>query len=102
MTLPIIAAGGQGIISVAGNEVPAKMKKYTDTCLNGYMDEARKLHYELLPLMSANFWQSNPIPVKAALSMMGRMNNILRLPLVPLDQKYESELEKILQDLGVL
>ncbi len=102
MTLPLIAAGGKGIISVAGNEVPAKMKKYADTCLSGNMDEARKLHYELQPLMLANFWQSNPIPVKAALSMMGRMKNILRLPLVPLDNKFESQLEKILQDLGAV
>jgi 4-hydroxy-tetrahydrodipicolinate synthase len=102
MTLPLIAAGGKGIVSVAGNEVPSRMKAYTDACLSDDMKKARTLHYELQPLMLANFWQSNPIPVKAALSMMGHMENILRLPLVPLDKKFEPGLRDILDELGVL
>ena len=102
MTLPLIAAGGKGIVSVAGNEVPDKMKAFTEACLSDDIKKARSLHYELQPLMLANFWQSNPIPVKAAMSMMGRMENVLRLPLVPLDKKYEAGLRDILDELGVL
>lgn len=102
MSLPLIAAGGKGVVSVIGNEVPGKMKTFVDACLSDDIQNARKLHYELQPLMLANFWQSNPIPVKAAMSMMGRMENILRLPLVPLDKKFEPGLRDILDELGVL
>ena len=102
MTLPLIAAGGKGLVSVAGNEAPGLMSNYVQACLAGNMQRARKLHYRLLPLMKANFWQSNPIPVKAALSYMGRMQNSLRLPMVPLEIKYEAELKQILRDLNLL
>ena len=102
MTLPLIAAGGKGLVSVAGNEAPDLMSNYVQACLAGNMQRARKLHYRLLPLMKANFWQSNPIPVKAALSYMGKMQNSLRLPMVPLENKFEAELKQILRDLNLL
>ena len=102
MTLPLIAAGGKGLVSVAGNEAPGLMSNYVQACLAGNMQRARKLHYRLLPLMKANFWQSNPIPVKAALSYMGRMQNSLRLPMVPLENKFEAELKQILRNLDLL
>ncbi|MEX0684519.1 MAG: 4-hydroxy-tetrahydrodipicolinate synthase [Balneolales bacterium] len=102
MTLPTIACGGQGLISVAANEAPAMMKTYVDACLSGDFEKARLHHFNLLPLIRANFWESNPIPVKAALSYMGRMKNVLRLPMAPLDEKYVSELQDILQKLELI
>lgn len=102
MTLPLIAAGGRGVVSVAANEAPGLMKSYVDACLNSGIQEARDLHYKLLPLMKANFWQSNPIPVKAALAMMGHMENILRLPMVPLEEELEPKLKTVLNNLDLL
>lgn len=102
MTLPLIAAGGKGLVSVASNQAPGLMVNYVQTCLDGNIAEAQKLHYQLLPLMKANFWQSNPIPVKAALAYMGRMENKLRLPMIPLDSSYEEPLKQILKDLNLI
>jgi 4-hydroxy-tetrahydrodipicolinate synthase len=102
LTLPIIAAGGMGLVSVVGNEVPALTAAYVKACLAEDLDSARKLHYQLQPLMRFNFVETNPIPVKAALAMMGRMQNVLRLPLIPMDTKYEAELKGYLTDLGAL
>jgi 4-hydroxy-tetrahydrodipicolinate synthase len=83
LTLPVIAAGGDGLISVVSNEVPAAMTALVHLLLSGNIDNARSVHYRLLPLMDANFLESNPAPVKAALHCMGRIQNVLRLPLVP-------------------
>jgi len=102
MTLPLIAAGGKGLVSVASNQVPGLMNDYVQACLDGNLTKAQNLHYKLLPLMKANFWQSNPIPVKAALSLMGRMQNNLRLPMTPLDGGYKEELQQILKDLNLI
>jgi len=101
MTLPLIATGGRGVVSVAANEAPALMKQYLNACLNN-IQSARKLHYKLLPLMQANFWESNPIPVKAALAMMGRMGNNLRPPLTPLLESYRKPLKNILTKLELV
>jgi len=102
MTLPLIAAGGKGLVSVASNQVPGLMNDYVQACLDGNLTKAQNLHYKLLPLMKANFWQSNPITVKAALSLMGRMQNNLRLPMTPLDGGYKEELQQILKDLNLI
>jgi 4-hydroxy-tetrahydrodipicolinate synthase len=83
MALPLAAAGGDGVISVASNEVPGPMSTLVRHALAGRFAEAQRLLFELLPLFDLNFVESNPIPVKAALSLMGRMRNVLRLPLVP-------------------
>ncbi|MEX0928353.1 MAG: 4-hydroxy-tetrahydrodipicolinate synthase [Balneolales bacterium] len=101
MTLPTIASGGHGVISVAANEAPDLMKTYVDACLDGDFSKGRHYHYLLLPLLRANFWESNPVAVKAALSLMGRMKNTLRLPLVPMDEKYIPRLKMILSDIGL-
>lgn len=101
MTLPTIACGGNGVISVASNESPAHMKAYVEACLSGDFDEARRHHYKLLPLFQANFWESNPLPVKAALFYMGRMQNTFRLPLVPMDEKYSLPLQEVLRNLDL-
>ena len=101
LTLPIIAAGGAGLVSVVGNEIPKLTAEYVKTCLSGDFAAARKIHYRLQPLMGFNFVETNPIPVKAALALMGRMKNVLRLPLIPMDKKYEAELERHLRDLEI-
>jgi 4-hydroxy-tetrahydrodipicolinate synthase len=83
LAFPIVAAGGDGLISVVSNEVPAAMTALVRHALAGELDAARDWHYRLLPLMDANFLETNPMPVKAALAGMGRIRNVLRLPLVP-------------------
>ncbi|HWL73756.1 MAG TPA: 4-hydroxy-tetrahydrodipicolinate synthase, partial [Burkholderiaceae bacterium] len=81
LTLALIALGGEGLISVASNEAPALMSQLNDLALAGNWDDARKLHYRLLPLMEANFIESSPGPVKAAMALMGLLEENLRLPL---------------------
>lgn len=84
LTIPILALGGDGLISVISNAVPALMTKLVRVARAGDPAAARELHMQLLPWMRAAFIESNPVPVKAALAMMGKMENVLRLPLVPL------------------
>ncbi len=102
ITLQMMASGGVGAVSVASNIVPDRMKEFVDYALNNEMISARKLHYELLPLMNAGFWETNPIPVKAALSIMGRMKNQLRLPLEPLSIENEERLLELLEDYSLV
>jgi 4-hydroxy-tetrahydrodipicolinate synthase len=83
LTLSIITAGGDGLISVASNELPGPMTAFVHLCLSGELDSARRWQYRLLSLMDANFLETNPAPVKAALAHLGKIQNILRLPLVP-------------------
>src|SRR5438045_540748 len=84
VTLPLIALGADGIVSVASNEVPDLMSRMTQLALDGDWTEARALHYRILPLMEINFIESSPGPVKAAMVMMGLLEENFRLPLVPL------------------
>ncbi|MEO7455994.1 MAG: 4-hydroxy-tetrahydrodipicolinate synthase [Gemmatimonadaceae bacterium] len=86
LTLPILALGGDGLISVVSNVVPRLMSELVRLGREGRMEDARAVHYKLLPWMRAAFIESNPVPVKAALAMMGKCENVLRLPLVPLDE----------------
>jgi 4-hydroxy-tetrahydrodipicolinate synthase len=83
LTLPLMAIGGHGIISVAANEAPAEMTQMVELAERNDFAAARRLHRQLMPLMSANFVESNPIPVKAAMAAMGLLEEIYRLPLVP-------------------
>jgi 4-hydroxy-tetrahydrodipicolinate synthase len=99
--LPVIAAGGDGLISVVSNEVPAAMTALVQLLLSGDLENARSLHYRLLPLMDANFLETNPTPVKAALHLMGRIQNVLRLPLVPASEATRSSLRAALRSAGV-
>ena len=82
MTLPLMALGGKGIISVASNEIPAEMTKLASLCLQGDFAGARALHHRYLALMDINFVESNPLPVKAAMHLMGLLEPVWRLPLV--------------------
>src|SRR5215211_158466 len=102
ITLPLVALGGDGLISVASNEAPEMMSRMNDLALAGQWDEARALHYRLLPLMEGNFIESSPGPVKAAMAMMGLLEENLRLPLVPVQEKTRGQLRAILVELGPL
>ncbi len=102
VTLPIIALGGVGIISVVSNEIPAEMGALTRAALQNKWETARGLQRKYLPLMQANFIESNPIPVKAALAMMGRIEENYRLPLVPMKKENRAKLEKIVSELGLV
>jgi 4-hydroxy-tetrahydrodipicolinate synthase len=83
LTLPLMAIGGHGIISVIGNEAPAEMSRMVERAESGDFAGARAIHRQLMPLMSANFVESNPIPVKAAMAAMGLLEETYRLPMVP-------------------
>jgi 4-hydroxy-tetrahydrodipicolinate synthase len=102
ITLPVIALGGVGIISVASNEIPAEMGALTRAALQNKWDTARTLQNKYLPLMQANFIESNPLPVKAVLAMMGRIEEVYRLPLVPMKKDTRARLEQIAIDAGLL
>jgi 4-hydroxy-tetrahydrodipicolinate synthase len=102
LTLPLIALGGDGLISVASNEAPNLMSRMNDLALAGQWDEARALHFRLLPLMEGNFIESSPGPVKAAMALMGLLEENLRLPLVPVQEKTRARMREILTELGLL
>jgi 4-hydroxy-tetrahydrodipicolinate synthase len=101
LTLGIVAAGGDGVISVASNEVPGRMRSLVRLLLAGELEQARACHYRLLPLMDANFLETNPAPVKAALALTGRIRDVSRLPLVPVSEKTRTALATTLKELGV-
>jgi 4-hydroxy-tetrahydrodipicolinate synthase len=83
LTLPLMAVGGHGVVSVASNEAPAEMSRMVELAEQNDFDAARALHQQLMPLMTANFVESNPIPVKAAMAMLGLIEERYRLPMVP-------------------
>ena len=100
--LAIIGMGGEGLISVASNVIPAEMARIVDLGRNGDMEEARKLHYRYLELMELNFIESNPIPVKYALSRMGRVAERYRLPLCSLTAASKVRMDEELKKLGLI
>jgi 4-hydroxy-tetrahydrodipicolinate synthase len=101
-TFPLMALGGVGIISVISNEIPAQMTRLAHLLLEGKLETARQLHFSLLPLMQVNFIETNPIPVKAALAMMGMIEEVYRLPMVPMKPENRAKLEKVLAAQGLL
>src|SRR6201993_694661 len=102
VTLPVIALGGVGIVSVCSNEIPKEMSQLAAAALNNDWDKARRLQRQFLRLMQANFLESNPMPVKAVLAMMGRIEEVLRLPMLPVKPETRSKLEKIASEVGLL
>jgi 4-hydroxy-tetrahydrodipicolinate synthase len=102
VTLPLMALGGRGVISVASNEIPAEMSRLAALCLAGDFARAREIHRRYLPLMEINFVESNPGPVKAALAMMGLLEPEYRLPMVPPKPENQAKIEKVLEALGLL
>ena len=102
VTLPLIALGADGIVSVASNEIPDLMSRMTELALAGNWTEARTLHYRILPLMEINFIESSPGPVKAAMAMMGLLEENFRLPLVPIQEKSRARIREVINELGIL
>jgi 4-hydroxy-tetrahydrodipicolinate synthase len=102
MTLPAMAVGARGLVSVASNEAPAEMVQLVEAAERGDFTDALARHQRLLPLMNANFIESNPIPVKAAMAMMGLLEESFRLPMVPPRPETRERLATALAELGVL
>jgi len=102
LTLGVIAAGGHGLISVVSNAIPKAMTALCAAASAGRMDEARALHLRLHAICQTAFCESNPMPIKAAVAMLGRIENRLRLPLVPMDPKHEPRLRASLVEAGAL
>lgn len=101
LALPVIALGGAGLVSVASNEVPAEMSRMLDAALNDDWDLARKLHGQYLGLMTANFAESSPGPVKCVMAMMGRLEENYRLPMVPVSAGTRARLTRLVDELGL-
>lgn len=102
LTLPIMACGGEGVISVCANQVPREMRELTAACARGDWTEARRIHYRLLSLMNLNFLESNPVPVKASLAMLGLCGETFRSPLAPPGERTRGLLREALTELGLL
>ncbi len=102
MTLPLMAVGGKGLIATSSNVAPAPMLALVRAAAAGEFSRARELHYELLPLFDVLFCETNPIPVKTAVAMLGLCDDELRLPLTPLTQANRERLQGVLKELGIL
>jgi len=101
VTLPLIAVGGRGVISVAANEMPAEMTALVRAALDGRFADARRLNERLLPLLLANFVETNPIPVKHVLARLGLIEERYRLPLVPPSEATRRHLERVMEMVGL-
>jgi 4-hydroxy-tetrahydrodipicolinate synthase len=102
ITIPLIALGGRGIISVVSNEIPSEMAQLAQAALRGDFEPARQIQATYLPLMNVNFCESNPIPVKAAMALMGLLEPVYRLPMVPPAPANLARIEKVLETVGLL
>ena len=102
MALAAVGVGAHGLISVASNEVPAEMARMIHAALNNNWDQARELDKRYGRLLEANFWESNPAPVKTVLSLMGRSTDTVRLPLVPPTAATRARLERLVRELGLI
>ncbi len=102
-TMPMLALGGDGVICTCSNEIPGEMAEMCDAAFAGDWEQARLIHERWLPLMKANFAGGpNPVPVKAAMSMLGLCCDVLRMPLMPLDEPYRGRLRLVLESVGLL
>ncbi len=102
LTLPMMAVGGKGVITVTANIVPSDMARMVTAFSANRVEEARQLHYKLSPLFAALFLETNPIPVKEALAMMGKIDGELRLPLCPMAADPREKLTRALKDYGLI
>src|SRR5262249_38751956 len=101
ITIPLISLGGRGVISVVSNEIPGEMTKLTQLALAGGFEAARAMQRKWLPLMEVNFVESNPIPVKAAMAIMGLLEPVWRLPMVPPLPQNQAKIEAVLKAAGL-
>lgn len=102
LTLPMMAVGGKGVITVTANIMPAEMAGLVQAFAEGRVEEARRLHFKLSPLFAALFYETNPIPVKEALGLMGRIDPELRLPLCPMGQDTREKLIGVLKEAALI
>jgi len=102
LTLPLMAVGGKGLISVASNEIPADMVEMVQAAARGDFDTARRVHNRIMPLMQINFVESNPVPVKAAMAAMGLLEPIYRLPMCPPTAASQEKILRVLKELQLL
>ena len=102
LTLPLMAVGGHGIVSVASNEIPAEMVRMVEAAERNDFAAARAYHARILPLMSINFVESNPQPVKSAMAAMGLLEEVYRLPMVAPNPESKAKIARVLKDLGLL
>jgi 4-hydroxy-tetrahydrodipicolinate synthase len=102
MALPVIALGGSGLVSVASNEIPAEMTRLVAAAMDGDWKTARALNRRYFPLITANFWESSPGPVKCVMAMMGRLEESYRLPMVPVTTATRQKLAALAEELGLM
>lgn len=102
LTFAMLAMGGDGVISVSSNCAPRLVSDMVRTAISGDLMKAREMHFRLLPLFRVMFRESNPIPIKAAMKMMGKPSGILRPPLIEMSPTYEPELRSVLENLGII
>jgi 4-hydroxy-tetrahydrodipicolinate synthase len=102
ITIPLVALGGRGIISVVSNEIPGEMTRLTQLAMAGDFAGARAMQRTWLPLMDVNFVESNPIPVKAAMAMMGLCEPVWRLPMTPPSEQNRAKIETVLKSVGLI
>jgi 4-hydroxy-tetrahydrodipicolinate synthase len=101
ITIPLMALGGRGVISVVSNEIPGEMTQLAQACLRNDFESARRIQAQYLPLMNVNFVESNPIPVKAAMAAMGLLEPVYRLPMVPPAPASLAKIEQVLESVGI-
>ena len=102
LTLPLMAVGGHGIISVASNEIPAEMVQMVEAAEQNGFAAARAIHARILPLMQVNFIEANPVPVKAAMAAMGLLEEVYRLPMVSPKPESKEKIVKVLKELNLV
>ena len=102
LALPILALGGAGLVSVASNVIPGQMARMVRAALENDWVDARRINRQFFRLMQAHFWEASPAPVKAVLHMLGRGENVLRLPMVPVSDATQRRLERMIGELGML
>jgi 4-hydroxy-tetrahydrodipicolinate synthase len=102
LTFPLMSLGGDGVISVASNLVPQEVCSMVNLALAGKWDDSRKYHYYLLPIFKALFIETNPVPIKTALALQGKIKEIFRLPLSPMDQSNREKLKEVLASKKIL
>ena len=102
LTLPLISLGGRGVISVASNIVPKELVEMVDYALKGNYENAKELHYRLLPLFKIIFIETNPIPIKAALAMKGLIKESYRMPMCEMSAENKAKLKNVLSEMKLL
>ena len=101
VTIPLMALGGRGVVSVVSNQIPGEMAELAHACRRGDFAAARSIQGRYLPLMNVNFVESNPIPVKAAMALMGLLESVYRLPLCPPSSASMAKITKVLEAVGL-